>query len=205
MGMLRKWCQKCSHEIQGSDPIASLTSSGSELHHLMVTAAKADPDLNIPVQLFLVSGVGSEQITSSSITYVWKLFWMHSRSFLNFLCLIVLPVVIEVVKVPHEDQHLQMWGFLQLSEDGLIYFFLNCNLVGGIPPHHWLHWSALWPWPISSQLPHCYFISFCLKLLHCLCVCSMFYIKISDKVFWFIFPIHSPPPNYLSRHHAQLT
>lgn len=42
MGMLRKWCQKCSDEIQGSDPIASLTSSGSELHHPMVTAAKAD-------------------------------------------------------------------------------------------------------------------------------------------------------------------
>lgn len=70
MGMLWKWCQKCSHEIQGSDPTASLTSSGSELHHPMVTGAKADPDLNIPVQLFLVSSVRSEQITSSSITYV---------------------------------------------------------------------------------------------------------------------------------------
>lgn len=86
----------CSPEAQSCDPAFCLIPSlqHPELHHLMITVARAAPNIHIPDWFFLVyisTRPSRTPLISSLITCITKLSSMHSGNFLYCSCPPVLP------------------------------------------------------------------------------------------------------------------
>lgn len=78
---------------------------------------------------------------------------MHSRSLLGFFCFAMLSFqpLSERLK-SHEDQSLQTWWLLQVSEGGHTYYHLVRQVSSRCPPQCYLCRSTLQCWSTSSQL-----------------------------------------------------
>ena len=92
--------------------LLTLLRQDPELHHLMVTAAKATFDLHIPNEPLLVGEYKVQQSTSPS----WLLYDLAEGVITNALqeppgllmsCCVVPPADIRVLGTPHEDQGLR--------------------------------------------------------------------------------------------------
>lgn len=93
--------------------------SGPCLQHPMVTGVS----FHNPDKFFVSIRSSTAPLLSSFLVTWWKLSSRDSRN-LHFFCLAVLSSACAGVgKFSHEDQGLQMWYFLQLSEETVIYFF----------------------------------------------------------------------------------
>lgn len=100
----------------------------------MVPAAKAA--LNVNEVVFVCNHKASIDYLSSLVPWLPVLgsYHHHTTSGQHTTCCFVSPADIEVFNVHGEDQGLQIWCCFQLSEEGLLYFFLTRQSVTGT--HH---------------------------------------------------------------------
>ncbi|GAB0192653.1 hypothetical protein GRJ2_001730600 [Grus japonensis] len=105
----------CSPEVQGSELAVCPPHCPEdlELHHFMVTAAKAALELHIPYQPLLVG----ENKVQNGTSPCWVLYHLEKEVIIDAFqeppgllmpCCVVPPTDIRVTEVPHKDQGLQM-------------------------------------------------------------------------------------------------
>lgn len=123
--LMPEWPKICFPELQGCHSAFSLVFSPQdpELCDLMVTTDEAAPALAFLKSSSLVISMRSittAPLMISLITYVRKLLSMYCRNLQKPALLV--STMLTLQQAPLQD--LSIWGYLQLSEEGLTYFFL---------------------------------------------------------------------------------
>lgn len=119
-------------------------SHDPELQQLLYTAAKAAPELHIPILFFLAcrnkaqSSVSPHEVPSQLCSGVIIAFQKPPALLVS--CCTIPRADIVVVKTLHKEQGWQKWGFFHSSK-GLIFCFLHQAACSRYPP--WFHPTGL--------------------------------------------------------------